>query len=177
MFQLPRCRSRISRSDGFGPPSHFPLPPKGGRGFAFLGPAIAAFLLTVSAHAQDDFFAGKSMTMLCPSGAGAGYDFYARILAKYLPRFIPGNPQIVVRNRPGGGGVTMSNHLYNLAPKDGTTFAAMDQTVLLNEFLQEGINYKTANFTWIGRLAPALGLVMLYHTAPITTLEQMKSQE
>jgi tripartite-type tricarboxylate transporter receptor subunit TctC len=84
---------------------------------------------------------------------------------------------MVVRNMPGGGGVTMSNHLYNLAPKDGTTIAVMDQTVLLNEFLQEGINYKTANFTWIGRLAPALALVMLYHTAPIHSLAEMKDQE
>src|SRR5262249_4191680 len=137
----------------------------------------ASLLICSSAHAEDDFFAGKSMTMLCPSGAGAGYDFYARIMAKHLARFIPGNPQIVVRNMPGGGGVTMSNHLYNLAPKDGTTIAVMDQTVLLNEFLQEGANYKTEKFTWIGRLAPALGLVMLYQPGPITTLEQMKSQE
>jgi tripartite-type tricarboxylate transporter receptor subunit TctC len=126
---------------------------------------------------EENFFAGKTLTMLVPSGAGAGYDFYGRIVARHLPRFLPGNPTVVVRNMPGGGGVTMSNYLYNIAPKDGTAIAVMDQTLLLNEFLQEGINYQTAKFTWIGRLAPALGLVMVYHTAPLQSLADMKTTE
>src|SRR5947209_545619 len=94
--------------------------------------ALCIAVLASPALAQENFYAGKTMTMLVPSAAGAGYDFTARLVARHMTRQIPGNPVFVVRNMPGGGGITMSNHLYNVAVRDGTVMALMDQTVRLN---------------------------------------------
>src|SRR6476646_7032529 len=80
--------------------------------------------LPVSALAQDaqNFYRNKQLTMLIASGAGGGYDAYARSLARYLPKHIPGNPVIVPKNVPGAGGLIAANTLYNNAAPDGLTF-------------------------------------------------------
>src|SRR5262249_56133543 len=75
--------------------------------------------------AQDDFYRGKTITIIIPIGPGGAYDAYARILSRHLGRHIPGNPAIIARNMPGGGGVIASNYLYNVAPQDGTSLAIM----------------------------------------------------
>src|SRR5215510_15760001 len=74
-----------------------------------------------SAHAQADFFRGKTLTMLIGYTSGGGYDLYARVLSKHMGRHIPGNPSIVPQNMPGAGSLRLANFLYNAAAKDGMT--------------------------------------------------------
>src|ERR1700752_336417 len=80
-------------------------------------------LLGMPARAPDDFYRGKTITIITPIGPGGAYDAYARMVSRHLGKHLPGNPTIIARNMPGGGGVIASNHLYNLAPQDGTTLA------------------------------------------------------
>src|SRR5262245_49579417 len=83
-----------------------------------LGLSLAA----TTAHAEPvaEFFRGKTITINVASGAGGGYDFFGRALAKHMGRHIPGNPTLIVQNMPGAGGARMVNYLYNVAPQDGT---------------------------------------------------------
>src|SRR6478672_9038848 len=86
---------------------------------------FVAFLLTLfsaqaAADPVGDFYHGKRVSLYVGSDAGGGYDNYARLVARHLGRFIPGHPDFIVQNMPGGGGVRVTNNLYNIAPKDGT---------------------------------------------------------
>ena len=93
------------------------------------------FLLTLGvmlcaappAQAQDDvaaFYKGKVVRLLVGIGVGSGYDINARLLARYLPKYIPGNPTVIVQNQPGAGSLTMTNQLYAGGPFDGTAIGA-----------------------------------------------------
>jgi tripartite-type tricarboxylate transporter receptor subunit TctC len=73
-----------------------------------------------SAGAQDDFYSGKTISMLIGFSSGGGYDLYGRTLARYLGRHIAGNPQVLPQNMPGAGSLKLVNYLYNVASKDGT---------------------------------------------------------
>ena len=87
---------------------------------------LAALFACQTARAQDaiaTFYKGKTITLYVASTAGGGYDAYARLLSRHAPRFIPGNPAIVVSNMPGAGGHIVAAHVYNIAPKDGTAAA------------------------------------------------------
>ena len=73
------------------------------------------------ADAVSDFYKGKTVTLIVGYGTGGGYDVFARLLARYLGKYIPGNPSVIVQNMPGAGSMRAVNALYNTAPKDGTT--------------------------------------------------------
>src|SRR6266853_926723 len=80
-------------------------------GFLF-GPGLAAF-------AADDFYKGKTITLVVANAAGGGYDLYARLLARHMGRHIPGEPSFIVKYQPGAGGMVMANAMYSQAPRDG----------------------------------------------------------
>src|SRR5262245_55870832 len=82
---------------------------------------LAAGLLSAApalAQSPADFYRGKTVTMIVSSASGGGYDTLSRVLAAHLGRHIPGNPQVIVRNMAGAGGIVATNHLYNVAAKD-----------------------------------------------------------
>jgi tripartite-type tricarboxylate transporter receptor subunit TctC len=87
-----------------------------------------------SARAQDavaDFYRGKQVNLIVGYGPGGGYDTAARLLARHLGRYIPGNPSIVAQNMPGAGSMRAANYLFGIAPKDGTTFALFGSDMAL----------------------------------------------
>ena len=89
-----------------------------------LGVTLCAALPT---QAQDDvaaFYKGKVVRLLVGIGVGSGYDINARLLARYLPKYIPGNPTVIVQNQPGAGSLSMTNQLYAGGPFDGTAIGA-----------------------------------------------------
>src|ERR1700732_2975603 len=82
--------------------------------------AVVLFALARPAFADDvaNFYRGKTLTVLISYSVGGGYDLYARMLARYLGKHVPGQPIIVPENMPGAGGLRASNYLYGAAPKD-----------------------------------------------------------
>jgi tripartite-type tricarboxylate transporter receptor subunit TctC len=140
--------------------------------------ALAALLQGIwlpSVAAQDDnFFRGKTVTIIIPIGPGGAYDAYARLIARHLGRRLPGNPTMIARNMPGAGGVIASNYLYNSAPQDGTTFAIITSS-FANEQLSENpqIKYDAQKFLAIGRLLDTTSVLFFWHASPIKTLEDM----
>ena len=105
-----------------------------------------------AADAVADFYKGKQITMVVGYGTGGGFDVYARLVARHIVRFIPGNPTAVVQNMPGAGSLRAVNHLYNLAPKDGTVMAHFSRNMPLLAVLGNNPNarFDAHKFTWLG---------------------------
>ena len=85
--------------------------------------AVVAALAHEPASAQDSaaqFYKGKQITVIVGSSAGGGYDIYARLLSRHMPKYIPGNPAMVVTNMAGAGSNAAAAYLFNVAPKDGS---------------------------------------------------------
>ena len=96
--------------------------------------------LTTAAQADEvaDFYKGKQIQLVIGYGAGGGYDLNARMLARYLSPYIPGNPTVVPQNMPGAGSLRAANYVLTVAPKDGTVIGAVDRQVSLGDFVISG---------------------------------------
>jgi tripartite-type tricarboxylate transporter receptor subunit TctC len=118
----------------------------------FLGLVAVSLAAQVKAgHAE--FYAGKQLSVVVGSGVGGGYDLYARLLARHYGRHVPGNPTLVVKNMPGGGGLTQANYLYNAALPDGLTIGMMQNTLPLNQLgNSRNVKFDFRKFGWIGNL-------------------------
>jgi tripartite-type tricarboxylate transporter receptor subunit TctC len=128
-----------------------------------------------AATAQDDeFYRGKTISIIVPIGPGGAYDAYARILSRHLGRHIPGNPGIIARNMPGGGGVIASNHLYNVAPQDGTSLAIIISSFANDQLLDSSqIRYDARKFGAVGRLLDTTSVLFFWHASHIKTLRDL----
>src|SRR5579862_8841590 len=105
----------------------------------------------VAAAEDEDFYRGKTMSLIIPIGTGGAYDAYGRLVARYIGKRLPGNPTIVPRNMPGAGGGIASNYLYNLAPQDGTTLAIITSSFAMEQlFDNPQIRYDPRKFLAIG---------------------------
>lgn len=102
-----------------------------------VGAVVAAVAAIGPANAQD-FYAGKTLTIVAGTGAGGGHDIFARMLARHWVRHIPGQPTIIVQNMPGAGGKRAVDFIFNAAPKDGTTVAGVFPGPILGPLLEEG---------------------------------------
>jgi tripartite-type tricarboxylate transporter receptor subunit TctC len=141
--------------------------------------ALIALMVALpqASHAADAFYKGKTIITLVSTGTGGSYDLIARTVSRYLPKYIDGAPSVIVQNMSGGGGKTMANYLYNIAPKDGTTIGILNQTVGLDQILSDNSYYSTAKFKWLGRVSTTTTLIMVYRNAPVHSLEEMKTTE
>src|SRR5215472_15394111 len=134
-----------------------------------LSPAIAA------APEDDDFYRGKTVSLIIPIGTGGAYDAYGRLVARYIGRQLPGNPTIVARNMPGAGGSIASNYLYNLAPQDGTTLGIITSSFAMEQlFDNPQIRYDPRKFLAIGRLLDTTSVIFFWHTSPIKTIDDLR---
>jgi tripartite-type tricarboxylate transporter receptor subunit TctC len=106
----------------------------------------------VPAETVAEFYRGKRINLIVSYGPGGGYDVYARVLARHISKHIPGNPNIVVQNMPGAGSLRGANYLYNVAPRDGTTFGTFARNVALLGLIKtnQNVQYDPAKFTWLG---------------------------
>ena len=102
----------------------------------------------------SDFYRKTNITLGVGSGPGGGYDAYARLLARHYGRFIPGNPTIIVQNVPGAGGLKGANNLFNIAPKDGSNIAILQNTLTLNQIAKSNsVAYDMIKFGWLGSMS------------------------
>jgi tripartite-type tricarboxylate transporter receptor subunit TctC len=117
---------------------------------------ILFFLLFVliraaAVEAQSDFYRGKQMKIIVGASAGAASDLYARVVANHLPKQIPGKPEIIVQNMPGGGSMTAANYVYSVAKPDGLTLGAVTAPIYFAQLLgRKEAQFDWAKFTWIG---------------------------
>ncbi len=149
-------------------------------GLMLAGGLVCAGAYAARADAVADFYVGKRITMSVGSEPGGGYDAYARMVTRHLGRLIPGGPGFVVQNMPGGGGLRVTNYLYNVAPKDGTAMATVQRGLLTSPLLEARnlqLQYDPMKFNWLGSLNTETGLIVVWQDAPQKTMDDLFKTE
>src|SRR5262245_54055585 len=122
-----------------------------------LAAAIAAILVCGGAQSggAEDYFAGKTVSIVCGFPPGGGVDAGARLIARHLPRFIPGTPNVIVQNMQGAGGLGAANHLYARAERNGLVLGLPGRDWVLHGALQlAGAQFDALKFNYIGSTGP-----------------------
>jgi tripartite-type tricarboxylate transporter receptor subunit TctC len=140
--------------------------------------SLTAMLSATTVARADEFYRGKQVTILVGFTSGGTYDASARLWARYLGRHLAGNPSVIVRNMPGSGSLVATNHLYNTAPKDGTTLAVVGGGVALEPLLGNAqAKYDAQRFNWIGGRSRDDFVCAVWHSVPVNTIEDVKRRE
>ena len=133
-----------------------------------------------SAKADDiaDFYRGKKLSLIVSTDAGGGYDIWARLLARHFSRHMPGNPDIVVQNMPGSGGLRVMNMMDGVAARDGTVIAIVHSTAPFTPLLEPHRGkFDAGRYGWIGSMAKESSVCVGWATARAKTFEDLKSHE
>lgn len=146
-------------------------------GAALLG-AVGSLIPTLHASADPiaDFYRGKAVNFIIGSGEAGVYDLGGRLMAQHLARFIPGHPTLVPQNMPGASSVRAASFIYNVAPRDGTTFGTAQPTIVLNKLLDPAAKYEPQKYTWIGRMQPMTLVGIAWKAAPNHTIADAKKR-
>jgi tripartite-type tricarboxylate transporter receptor subunit TctC len=139
---------------------------------------LAALPARAQPGVPGEFYEGKTITLVTSTGVGGTYDVIARLIARHMPRHIPGNPAMIVQNMPGGGNVLATNYMFAIAPKDGTTIATIHNAMPLHQVLDgQGVRYDARKFNWLGSTGPENEVILVWHSAGIKTLQDLMSRE
>lgn len=142
---------------------------------------LAGVLACGPAAAQQsvaEFYKGKQIDLYIGTPPGGGYDQYGRVLGRYMSRHIPGNPAIVYRNMPAGGGRQAMNHVYNVASSDGTAFGTTLRNIAFDPlFGEEATRIDAGRLSWIGSLNSEVSVCVAWHTAPFRTIDDLRKAE
>lgn len=125
----------------------------------------------------EDFYKGKTLRILIGYGPGGGYDLYGRLTAEFLPRFIPGNPTMVPQNMPGGGSFVAAKFMAEAAPKDGTVFGSLAQTLALDSMTNTQAKIDVTQFKYIGRLVTNIDTGVALPKSGIKSFEDVRQKQ
>jgi tripartite-type tricarboxylate transporter receptor subunit TctC len=142
--------------------------------------ALTSVLACGSAAAQPaaDFYKGKQIDMFIGTPAGGGYDQYGRLLGRHMSRYIPGHPTFVYRNMPSGGGRQAMNHVYNVAPADGTAIGITLRNIAFDPLYGETATMIDAlKLVWLGSLNNEIPVCVAWHTSPFRTVDDIRNAE
>jgi tripartite-type tricarboxylate transporter receptor subunit TctC len=143
--------------------------------------ALLLVLLPISpslAQAPAEFYKGRTIELDIGTSVGGGYDAYGRMLARHMGKYIPGNPAIVPKNMEGAGSMRLANHLYNTAPKDGTSFGTINRGTPFEPLLaNKGAQFDATRFNWIGSTNNEVSVCVAWHTTGITTFDDLLKRE
>ncbi|HEU0071609.1 MAG TPA: tripartite tricarboxylate transporter substrate-binding protein [Alphaproteobacteria bacterium] len=134
----------------------------------------------VPAQAQSaaEFYKGRQMSMIISTGPGGGYDINGRLIARHMPRHLPGAPTIVARNMPGAGHVRAANFMAVQAPKDGSHVATIAQSFVLHQVIDgKGAEYDAAKFAWLGSSEVTNSTIYVWSATGVKSLDDAKKQE
>ena len=139
---------------------------------------IMAAAPMAQAETPAEFYKGKTIIMIIGYPPGGAYDIYARLISQYLEKHVPGNPQVVAKNRPGAASLTSVNELYSANPKDGTYIATFARSVAMDRLLgRQGTNFVPTEINWIGSANNEVSICTVWHTAGIKTVQDLLTKE
>lgn len=136
---------------------------------------LSIFLLVPNLSYGAAYYEGKTLTIVVGYKPGGGYDQYARLLAKHLSKYIPGNPSVIVQNMPGGGSVIAANSIYTTAKPDGLTIGTFNNSLVFNQLTKsQGVRFDLTKFAWIGSVASDVAVVAIRSDLPYKTAEDLR---
>jgi len=146
--------------------------------------AAITFLSTVLtvpiafAQTAADFYRGKSVDLYINGSVGGGYDLYGRMVARHIGKHIPGNPTVLPKNMEGGGGLRLSNWLYNVGPKDGTAIGAVTRAMAFEPLLGNNLaRYDGTKFNYIGSANDEVSVCVAWYTSGVKSFEDAQRMQ
>jgi tripartite-type tricarboxylate transporter receptor subunit TctC len=146
----------------------------------FATAAMLAICAASAGHAQSpaEFYKGRSVDLYIGYSSGGGYDLYARLLARHMGKYIPGNPTIVPKNMEGAGSLRLANWLYNVAPKDGSAFGLIGRGTGFDPLLgNKAAQFDGTKFNWLGSANNEVSICVAWHTTGIVKFEELLTRE
>jgi tripartite-type tricarboxylate transporter receptor subunit TctC len=140
----------------------------------------AVIVVQANAQSVEQFYRGNRINLVVGSTAGGGYDLYARLVARHLPKHIPGQPSIVVQNMIGAGGVKAANYAYGVAPQDGSVLALLQNNNAFLSFYEPGnkaFAFDPRKFRWLGSPQQEVGLFVMTTKTGLKSVKDIKSRE
>lgn len=130
---------------------------------------VTAFVLAVGIARADDieaFYKGLTMPLIIGYSAGGGYDLYARVLARYFGKHVPGNPTIVPQQMEGAGSLRAANYIFSAAPKNGSVIGTFSRSMGISPLIDKA-NFDSRKFTWLGSITDDNTVCLTWNTSPI----------
>src|SRR5262249_38689595 len=144
---------------------------------AALGLAALALVALVAGckKAEAPYYEGKTITIVVGYKPGGGYDATARLLSRYLPKYIPGTPTVIVQNMPGANSLIAANYVYAQAKPDGLTIGTFNRNLPIGQLLAvEGVKFDMLKFAWIGSAASETTVLAIRNDLPYKTFDDLK---
>ena len=140
---------------------------------------VSSFMISPTfASDVSDFYRDKTMSFVVGFDTASGYNTYGRLLAKHMGKHIPGNPTIIVRNMPGAAGLTASNWMYNVAPKDGTTLGIMLASNAIDGLFGDSkVLFDATKVSWLGNMDVSVGTCIVMTASGIGKFEDLLKTE
>jgi tripartite-type tricarboxylate transporter receptor subunit TctC len=134
---------------------------------------VATAAAAMAAPADDDFYGGKVIRIVVGFSPGGGFDTYARTLSRYMGKYVPGNPTVIVENMTGAGSLIAANHVYKVAKPDGLTIGAFNGNQILAQLVGgQGIAFDARRMEWMGAPGYNHDLCLLSQKTGIASAEQ-----
>ena len=128
--------------------------------------------LAEAAETVAEFYRGRTVNLLIGYSVGGGYDLYARLLARHIGQFMPGNPTVLPQSMPGAGSLKAAIYLGSVAPKDGTVFGTFGRTIPLEPLLH-GAHFDPRKLGWLGSITSDVSLCVTWSGSPVKTLDDV----
>src|ERR1044071_1125016 len=137
---------------------------------------LSLLLWSAPVRAQTPFYQGKTITIIVGTKAGDVYDLYPRLVAEFMSKFIPGNPNIIIQNVAGAAGLIATNQLYNTAKPDGLTLGAIYPALYFEQLAKRPqVKFDWNRFLWIGSMASSNTLMYIRNDTPYRYIEEVRT--
>jgi tripartite-type tricarboxylate transporter receptor subunit TctC len=137
---------------------------------------VLAAMAPARAAGPEDFYRGKTVSLVIGYSAGGGYDAYGRLVARHLGKHIPGNPSVVAQNMTGAGSLKAANYIYGVAPKDGTAIGTFSRSLAIAPLIGKA-EFDSTKFTWLGSVTDEVSLCLTRHDSPVKTWSDVLAKE
>ena len=143
------------------------------RGICFL---LLLVMWTATVEAQTPFYQGKTITIIVSTKAGDVYDLYPRLVAEFMPKHIPGSPNIIIQNVPGAAGLIGTNQIYNISKPDGLSFGAIYPALYFEQLAKRPeVKFDWTKFIWIGSTVSSNSLMYMRADTPYKTIDNVRT--